>query len=143
MAIGGVIRDALGDWVAGFTNHIGRGSSFQAELLALRDGLSLIWTLGYRRVQVESDCLAVIELVTDTDIQNHTHAVLGYEIKELLTRNWDCTLKHVYREGNIVADLLAGQSHADERGEKWLLEAPSYIVQMLQEDRNGVLRFRE
>ncbi|CAN1812673.1 hypothetical protein LINPERHAP1_LOCUS26604 [Linum perenne] len=92
MAIGGVIRDVHGNWVTGFTNYLERGSTQQAELVELCDGLSLTWVLGFRKIQVESDCIDVVELVAATDIQDHPQAVLGTEIKEVLSRNWSCTL---------------------------------------------------
>ena len=38
---GGVVRDEHGNWVAGFTRHIGATNSFAAELWGLRDGLLL------------------------------------------------------------------------------------------------------
>ncbi|CAN1179696.1 Putative ribonuclease H protein At1g65750 [Linum perenne] len=143
MAIGGVIRDAEGNWVTGYTNYLGRGSALQAELVALRDGLSLSWVLGFRKIQVESDCLDVVEIVAATDIQDHPQAVLGTAIKELLSRSWSCTLSHVFREANKVADLLARSSHEDERGERWLLEAPNLVAQAIEEDKEGVLFRRD
>ncbi|CAN1779180.1 Putative ribonuclease H protein At1g65750 [Linum perenne] len=97
--IGGVIRNAQGSWVAGFTNCIGRGSALLAELTALRDGLTLVWILGYREVQVESDCTEVVELVESIDLQNHPQAVIGSGIQEILRRNWKCSLKHVCMRG--------------------------------------------
>ncbi|CAN1794238.1 Vesicle transport v-SNARE 12 [Linum perenne] len=47
----------------------------------------LLGCLGFRKIQVESDCLDVVELVvaTDSDIQNHPRLVLGTEIKKLLS----------------------------------------------------------
>ena len=38
---GGVIRDETGNWVVGFSRKIGVTSSFEAELWALRDGLTI------------------------------------------------------------------------------------------------------
>lgn len=38
---GGVIRDEHGNWVAGFTRHVGATNSFAAELWGLMDGLML------------------------------------------------------------------------------------------------------
>ncbi|CAN1176014.1 Putative ribonuclease H protein At1g65750 [Linum perenne] len=143
MAVGGLLRDAQGEWVTGFTNKLGRGSAIQAELTAIRDGLSLVWVLGFRKVQAESDCLEAVEMMTCMEFQNHPHAVLGYEIKELLSRNWECTFKHIYREANKVADTLAVTSQLDDRGEKWLFAAPSTISQALVDDMNGVLFHRE
>ncbi|CAN1150374.1 Putative ribonuclease H protein At1g65750 [Linum perenne] len=143
MAVGGLLRDAQGEWVAGFTNKLGGGSAIQAELTAIRDGLSLVWVLGFRKVQAESDCLEAVEMMTCMEFQNHPHAVLGYEIKELFSRDWECTFKHIYREANKIADTLAVTSQLDDRGEKWLFAAPSTVSQALVDDKNGVLFHRE
>ena len=43
---GGVVRDEHGNWVAGFTRHIGITDIFAAELWGLRDGLLLCRSLN-------------------------------------------------------------------------------------------------
>ncbi|CAN1150373.1 hypothetical protein LINPERPRIM_LOCUS18254 [Linum perenne] len=82
-------------------------------------------------------------MMTCMEFQNHPHAVLGYEIKELFSRDWECTFKHIYREANKIADTLAVTSQLDDRGEKWLFAAPSTVSQALVDDKNGVLFHRE
>ncbi|CAN1301148.1 hypothetical protein LINPERPRIM_LOCUS24822, partial [Linum perenne] len=101
---------------------LGGGSAIQAELTAIRDGLSLVWVLGFRKVQAESDCLEAVEMMTCMEFQNHPHVVLGYEIKELFSRDWECTFKHIYREANKIADTLAVTSQLDDRGENGCLQ---------------------
>ncbi|CAN0824400.1 hypothetical protein LINGRAPRIM_LOCUS1646 [Linum grandiflorum] len=39
----------------------------------------------------------------------HAHLVLQFH--ELLRRDWEVKLVHIYREGNLLADYLAGQGH--------------------------------
>ena len=39
--VGGLIRVENGDWIVGFARNIGITTSFQAELWAIHDGLSL------------------------------------------------------------------------------------------------------
>ena len=43
---GGLVRDEHGNWVAGFTRHIGTTNIFAAELWGLRDGLLLCRSLN-------------------------------------------------------------------------------------------------
>ena len=50
---GGVIRDEHGNWVAGFTRHVGATNSFAIELWGLRDGLMLYCSLNIPCLIVE------------------------------------------------------------------------------------------
>lgn len=49
---GGVIRDEIGNWVAGFSRRIGVTSSFEAELWALRDGLTICVDKNFQAIEV-------------------------------------------------------------------------------------------
>ena len=50
---GGVIRDEHGNWVTGFTRHVGATNNFVAELWGLRDGLMLYCSLNIPCLIVE------------------------------------------------------------------------------------------
>ncbi|XP_058071071.1 uncharacterized protein LOC131220116 [Magnolia sinica] len=63
-ASGGVCRDHLGEFRFGFSKGYGHGSSFLAEVKAVVDGLSLCFSNGYTSVDVESDSLAVVDLLS-------------------------------------------------------------------------------
>ncbi|KAF7822403.1 ribonuclease H [Senna tora] len=53
-AIGGVIRDHMGNWVKGFSGFVGQGTVLQAELWAIFSGLHF-------RNLVKLDCLTPSE----------------------------------------------------------------------------------
>lgn len=63
MGTGGVLRNHQGNWVAGFSTFEGKGDILQAELLAVKNGLTLAWQLGFRKIHCETDCLEAIQLV--------------------------------------------------------------------------------
>ncbi|CAN1848943.1 hypothetical protein LINPERHAP1_LOCUS39117 [Linum perenne] len=41
----------------------------------------------------------------------HQHVVDIAALRELLERDWEVTISHIYREGNFVADYLANLGH--------------------------------
>ncbi|CAN0856284.1 hypothetical protein LINGRAHAP2_LOCUS6457, partial [Linum grandiflorum] len=45
------------------------------------------------------------------DNPDHEHASLVLQFQQLLRREWEVKLFHVYREGNCLADHLAGRGH--------------------------------
>ena len=60
---GGLIRDDHGRWVKGFIKKIGKVSSLEAELWAIRDGLILCNQLLIQELLIELDAKAVISLL--------------------------------------------------------------------------------
>ncbi|KAK9037785.1 hypothetical protein V6N11_022685 [Hibiscus sabdariffa] len=56
-AIACIFRNDHGSWINGFVRDVGRCSVFLAELWAVHDGLAQAWTLGFRRVVIDTDCL--------------------------------------------------------------------------------------
>ncbi|CAN0842055.1 Putative ribonuclease H protein At1g65750, partial [Linum grandiflorum] len=83
----------------------------RAELSAIADGLTLAWNWGARRVAIQTDSLAASKLLQQRDNPDHQHASLVLQFQQLLRREWEVKLFHVYREGNCLADHLVGRGH--------------------------------
>ena len=62
---GGLIRDDQGNWIGGFSRHIGNTDSFLAEIWALRDGLQLCHHMNLQFVIVELDASTVIDALNN------------------------------------------------------------------------------
>ena len=60
---GGVIREEASNWVVGFSRKIGVTSSFDAELWALRDGLTICVNKNFQSVEGELDVKAIIDVI--------------------------------------------------------------------------------
>ncbi|KAK9995368.1 hypothetical protein SO802_020054 [Lithocarpus litseifolius] len=58
---GGLISDAHGGWIKGFTRNIGVVTSVEAELWALRDGLALCLSLNILAVEIETNARVVFD----------------------------------------------------------------------------------
>ena len=62
-----MIRDDTGNWVVGFSRRIGVTSSFEAELWALRDGLTIYVDRNFHAIEVEMDAKAIIDILQKTN----------------------------------------------------------------------------
>ncbi|CAN1192302.1 Putative ribonuclease H protein At1g65750 [Linum perenne] len=90
-SIGGLIRNDKGELVRAFCANIGDCSITRAELRAIVEGLKLAWSLGLRKVAVQTDSRAAVSI---------------------LQRGIGMKHQHVYREANCAADHLANLGHS-------------------------------
>jgi len=82
-------------------------SSIAAELLALREGLSLCVERDCHAVEIELDASAAISLVACNVNSYGDLSGLVDDCKELLLRLSQAKLSHYSREANFCADALA------------------------------------
>ncbi|CAI0469994.1 unnamed protein product [Linum tenue] len=97
-AIGGVARDPTSNWIAGFSTHVGLCSVLEAELKALRDGLSLIWILSYLKVLVQSDSATTVKLILSEKELFHPLGMIIADCQTMLQKSWEIELSHTLRE---------------------------------------------
>lgn len=64
---GGVLRDASGSWILGFSKSIGNCNSFEAELWGLLTGLEVAWDVGFKKICMELDSKAIVDLFVKGD----------------------------------------------------------------------------
>ncbi|CAN0914919.1 Putative ribonuclease H protein At1g65750 [Linum grandiflorum] len=74
--------------------------------------LKLAWSLGIRKIKVQSDSVAVIAILSNGSSLDHQHGILVMQYQELCKRQWEVTLTHIYREANCDADYLANLGHS-------------------------------
>ena len=65
-----MIRDEMGNWMVGFSRKIRVTSSFEAELWALRDGLSICVEMSSLAIEVELDAKAIIDILVQPTQSN-------------------------------------------------------------------------
>ncbi|KAE8669634.1 hypothetical protein F3Y22_tig00112226pilonHSYRG00037 [Hibiscus syriacus] len=102
---GGVLRDHHGTWIRGFSRIIGICCALKAELWALHDILVMAWNMGFRRVEVETDCMTAVKLINDRSCGRDGCTIVRM-IKDVLAREWEIVVKFSHRETNMVADGL-------------------------------------
>jgi ribonuclease HI len=126
-ATGAVLRDAQGIFIAGSNcgiPHIGDATT--AEARALRDGLILADQLGCNRIEVNSDCLEVIDTMRDGGNSIGPAAAI-YEECSFLARGFThVTFNHCPRESNVVARLLACKAEGPHSA-VWHEDPPDFI----------------
>ncbi|CAN1179262.1 Putative ribonuclease H protein At1g65750 [Linum perenne] len=110
-AAGGILRCTDGQCLNAFSLNLGRCFVTRAELRGAIHGLELAWSNGIRSVELQMDSKASIDLLLATGEPLHQHAGEVLSFRELRARHWSVNIRHVYREGNKVADFLASRGH--------------------------------
>ncbi|CAN1227754.1 Putative ribonuclease H protein At1g65750 [Linum perenne] len=111
-AAGGLFRDADGRCLAAFSMNLGICSITRAELRGAMTGLQIAWDRGFWRIIVQLDSCVAVQLLLGDGEDSHQHSSEIASSREMLDRDWMIKVEHIYREGNRVADYLAGIGHA-------------------------------
>lgn len=134
---GGVFRDSSGNWIFGFTRHIGEGSVLTAELWGIVSGLEIAWDTGYRKIWIESDSLTSVNLIKNGCSKLRSYYALVHRAVELLARDWEACISHHHREGNRVADSLANSAANNVAGLTLFPNPPNFCIPLLRDDLSG------
>ncbi|CAN1254857.1 Putative ribonuclease H protein At1g65750, partial [Linum perenne] len=110
-ATGCLIRDDHGNLIWGFASNLDSCLITRAEIRAIIQGMEVAWFLGIRRLHIQCDSLLAVKLLLQKGEPLHQYSALI-----LASRNWEVTISHTFREGNIVADLLAHHGHTLDFG---------------------------
>jgi ribonuclease HI len=139
---GGVLRDCRGAWVRGFSRHIDYASSVQAELRALLDGLLMTVELNIPYLEIEMDSLLAVDLILAVHPANAFLRSIVYDCRCLLEKFEGVSIKHIYREANVCADLLA-KAGCDQLDEFILFcTPPAHVLEALRFDLSVETRTR-
>ena len=105
---GGVIRGARGEWVLGFSEHLGYCSILKAELRGVLRGLQIAKERGISKLWLRTDSRTVMNILANPTVDHPKYFFIIQQCKKLLDWNgWTIRLSHCYREANQVADKLA------------------------------------
>lgn len=91
---------------------------------------------------MESDSLLAVRKITSTVADTDPLCNILRSCQELLSRNWHCSLVHVYREMNSCADHFAHLAFEGPHAVTKLSSPPGSLVRLLNEDLVGVARPR-
>ncbi|CAN1768425.1 Putative ribonuclease H protein At1g65750 [Linum perenne] len=137
-AAGGVLPRMDGECLNAFSMNLGRCSVTRAELRGAIHGLELVWSMGFRSVELQLDSKAAIDLLLATGEPRHQHAGEVLSFRELRERHWSVNIRHVYREGNKVADFLASRGHDLPFGSHTFPLSDFNLVYLLRYDCLGI-----
>ena len=139
---GGIVRNNQGGWVAGFSRRIGVSNSFVAELWGLRDGLIVCCNLNITSIIVELDAKAIVDIFQNSDYENGVVSPILEDCRQLMGRFQRIQFKHCFRQANRCADRLARMA-ADRNLDFISFESPPVdLVNVLEEDSNGMYMTR-
>ncbi|CAN1151625.1 Putative ribonuclease H protein At1g65750 [Linum perenne] len=60
---------------------------------------------------IQTNSAYVVQLLQHTRNFDHQHESLILQFEELLRRDWEVKIQHIYREGNFLADHVANIGH--------------------------------
>ncbi|KAJ1405483.1 Reverse transcriptase-like [Sesbania bispinosa] len=85
-----------------------------------------------------TDSLLAVGFVHEDVSRFHHHASIIYEVKVMLTRDWNVELVHTLREGNQAANLLAKKGISDGNPFIMLQDPPEDMRDCLSADSLGI-----
>ena len=97
-------------WIREFTCNIGVASNVEAELWALRDGLSLCISLHIVALEIEVDAKVILEWMISEHSNNLSHSPLIMNCRALINQVPQVRMMHCFCEGNKCAEALARKS---------------------------------
>ncbi|GLJ49218.1 hypothetical protein SUGI_1039240 [Cryptomeria japonica] len=104
---GGVFRNAEGNIMAVYAETYGWESAYYAEASALLRGIQIAAEHGWTRLEIEGDCLIIVNALNNVGYGHWNNDVLIQDARLICDtfEEWKCN--HVYREGNKLADVMA------------------------------------
>ncbi|XP_039013553.1 uncharacterized protein LOC120143251 [Hibiscus syriacus] len=104
---GGVIRNANGEWIKGYTRSIGCTTVLQSELWAILEGLHFAWEMGHNFI-VESNSASAVHIL-NSNATPHDSAIVQ-RIRSYTDLHWNMfpelrTASRTRRRASIVAQL--------------------------------------
>ncbi|KAL6125591.1 hypothetical protein ACLB2K_073647 [Fragaria x ananassa] len=139
---GGIIRDSSGCWCGGFMVNIGAGEVLQAEAWGLFYGIQLALSMKIPKLEIESDSAVLVNLLQNSDMDVHPLGTIVLNCRAMMQHFDFVQIKHIHRERNMVADLLAKNSTLNAKGICIFNEPPDLITNALLDDIVGVTRCR-
>ncbi|CAN1856051.1 Putative ribonuclease H protein At1g65750 [Linum perenne] len=110
-AAGGIIRDHNGRFVTAFSANLGTCSIMRVELRGIAEGTKLAWDRGIRKLRIESDSKAAVEMLSSPSSSSNQHANIIEQFVDMSSQDWKISIHHIFREANCVADYLANLGH--------------------------------
>ncbi|KAK6773985.1 hypothetical protein RDI58_029224 [Solanum bulbocastanum] len=105
-AYGLCFRDKHGDLIYAQAKGIGIAINIEAEARAIQTALSISAKKGFQNLVIEMDSLSLMKMILKTwRVPWEIAEILEYIIREV--QQQQVTIKHIYREGNQIADYLA------------------------------------
>ncbi|KAG5063869.1 hypothetical protein JHK85_005052 [Glycine max] len=134
VACGGLIRDDHDNFIHDFSQRIGRCSIVEVELWSILYGMRLVADRHMKKVIVESDSLAAINLIHEGCPTLHPCFGIVEEIKNLYNEFEHCSCRHILREANILANTFAKHGLSISTDSQFFCNVPTFALDPFQGD---------
>ncbi|CAN1837968.1 Putative ribonuclease H protein At1g65750 [Linum perenne] len=94
-----------------FKRNLGTCSITRADLSSAVECLELAWKKGHRKVSLQLDSKCVVQILNNLTDLDHQHFSLVTRFNDLIQRDWEVNVQHIFREANFLADYLANCGH--------------------------------
>ncbi|KAF7808310.1 putative ribonuclease H protein At1g65750 family [Senna tora] len=139
---GGLIRDCYGNLQLGFMRNIGNCNILTAEVWAILSGLEAAWSMGFKKVELETDSLMAIKVLDLSTSSSHPCAAVIHQIRHFLSRDWLVKILHIFLEGNMAADPVAAAAFDSNMKLVTFTDTPLFLRSWLKYDIDGNGYFR-
>ncbi|XP_073057072.1 uncharacterized protein [Primulina eburnea] len=103
-SVGGVVRDNQGRLLLVFGKHINQPLSMvHGELLAIREGVNLLYEKNFRDVQVATDSLLAVQAVTANQENLGYEGLCAKDIRRRFQKPTVSDFSHVSRSANRIS----------------------------------------
>ena len=134
-AAAAILRNSRGEDVSGISELIDTTISPQAaEAIALMSGLKPVDRLGCRNVQIESDCLELVQACNGDSEISSPHSAIRADCFLLAHNIPGINFKHCPREANEVAHFLARRCYDSKICEDWVDVTPAFLLPLVLHD---------
>ncbi|GAA0182295.1 hypothetical protein LIER_30351 [Lithospermum erythrorhizon] len=134
---GGIIRDHNGDLYYAVGQYAENDSPLEAELDALLFYLQVCKAEGLYGIQVEVDSSMMVKMTTHMMAHWRLHNKLAHVLS--IFKYLGATIDHIYREKNLPADWIAGNSMRKEQNFVWDTATKDQAMQrLIRLDKSGL-----
>ena len=130
-----ILRDEKGNFLAAQCKYIQYASDVvTSEAMAMRDGLIFASSLGFNRVEAESDSSIVIDYCSGQTEWWDSAAAVFAECVDVSLSIGKVIFKHCARSSNQAAHVLASYCFCNKICSSWTYEPPTCLVSKLIDD---------
>jgi ribonuclease HI len=130
---GMVVRDHNGSIILSACRQLRNcRDALEAELCAVREGLSLAMQWCNQPLILETDCLEIVKMIRNEDIDRSVYTTLVEDIKSLRKDRHFC-FTHIKRVQNISSHFMANYARLNRHTELWHLSGPEGLRDTCQD----------
>jgi ribonuclease HI len=135
---GGIVRGSQGEWIGGFAKNVGSCNAFIAELWGVLEGLRFVQLLGFKKIELNIDSIAVVRIVQTGMSHSTAGNVLVEQISKMMALDWEVEVRHTNREANKCTDALANYGCMGSVESKVFDCCPEFIKDLFVADSLGI-----